>query len=157
MAIAITLQQYLADHRITYDECRHEHTSTAAETAHAAHVPGDNVVKAVLLVDGNEEYLLAVLPASHELELPKLKDLFDHDYILADEQELKLVFKDCELGAVPPVGEAYSVDVVLDNRLKEMENIFFEAGDHATLVHMKGADFHAMMHTVVHADISHHI
>jgi len=153
MAIAITLKQYLEDHHVAYDECPHIHTSTAIESARVAHISGDNVAKAVLLA-GEEDYVLAALPANRRLALERISELLDEKYTLADERELGFLFGDCEEGAVPPVGEAYGLNVVWDDSLADMKDIYFEAGDHATLIHMAGDDFAKMMRSELHADIS---
>ena len=40
------------------------------------------------------------------------------------------LFKDCEFGAVPPLGLAYGMSTVIDDCLSEQPEIYFEAGDH---------------------------
>ncbi len=153
MAISITLKEYLADQHVRYDELPHLNTNTSMETAVASHIPSECVAKAVLLSDGTR-YLLATLPASRRLDVARLSDYLDQDLTLASEDEVAEVFEDCELGAVPPTGEAYGLPVVWDDTLANQADIYFEGGDHKTLVHVDGIDFVRMMGGAKHTTIS---
>ena len=73
MAIAITLKQYLADNGIEYDALSHPHTYTSSKTAQASHIPGSRIAKAVLLKK-DEDYVLAVLPASRHIRFDDVVD-----------------------------------------------------------------------------------
>jgi len=144
MAIATTLQEYLSAHDVDYDLVPHPYTVTSTETAQAAHVPGDRIAKAVVLED-DQGYLMAVIPASRHVALGKLHTALHRNLGLATEEDLKSLFRDCELGAIPPVADAYGMASVLDDSLVDQPDIYFEAGDHEELVHMSGAQFRALM------------
>lgn len=73
---------------------------------------------------------------------------------LATEAEVGEIFDDCELGAVPPVGEAYGIDVMLDNSLNDCPDVYFEGGDHVHLVHVSGEDFRQLMPRAIHASFA---
>jgi len=154
MGIAITLKQYLTDHNIVYSECAHAHTESALDSANAAHVTGDLVIKAVLLSD-KSEYLLAALPADRRLEIDRLSELMGQDYELATEDEISDVFADCETGAIPPTGDAYGLKTIWDDSLSDPEDVYMEAGDHETLLRLKKADFLRLMGDAYHTTISH--
>src|SRR6202040_2145437 len=97
MTIAPSLRKYL-DQNVTYDVICHEPTTTSMRTAEASHVSGECLAKAVVLRrDGG--YMLAVLPASHHIRLPELRQHIGDDVALADESEIKRLFPDCALGA----------------------------------------------------------
>src|SRR5438132_11679671 len=69
--IAPTLAKYL-DQNVTYNVVLHEPTASSMRTAEACHISGDCLAKAVVLRhDGS--FLLAVLPASHRIDLPELR------------------------------------------------------------------------------------
>ncbi len=153
MGIAITLKQYLASHEIDYSECAHDHTDTALQSASATDVASDHVVKAVLLSDG-EEYLLAALPANRRLALDRLSDYLRQDYELASEEDIAEVFSDCDVGAIPPVGDAYGIKAIWDDALCKPDGVYLEAGDHETLLRLKKEDFMRLMADAQHATIS---
>jgi Ala-tRNA(Pro) deacylase len=140
MSIARKLNDFLAEQHADYEMIPHEPTQTAIATALTCQVPLGQVAKAVLL-DTDEDYLLAVLPANRRLELAELRGDLGTRPHLAGERELTQIFDDCAFGAVPPIGTGYGVTTIVDDSLDAQSDVYFEAGDHATLVHMSGAEF----------------
>jgi Ala-tRNA(Pro) deacylase len=152
MSIAPTLAKYL-DQNVTYELLFHNPTVSSTRTAEASHISGDRLAKAVLLRrDG--AYLLAVLPASRRLDLAELRNALGDDIDLARESEVDAWFADCEHGAVPPVGECYGLDVMVDESIDRAPEVYFEAGDHTTLVHMTQAQFALLTATARHKRFS---
>lgn len=156
MAMAKTLDNYLHTRDVSYDLLNHRHTATSMETAEAAHIPGDQVAKTVLLEDG-EGYVMAVLPATHRIDLGELHRTLHRRLGLASEHEVATVFEDCELGAVPPIGPVYGLETIVDDSLAEQAEIYFDAGDHEQLVHMTGETFGNMLGDVEYATFSYHV
>ena len=152
MGIAISLEQYLNGQGISYEALTHKHTDCAARSATASHIPIDSMAKAVVL-SSRDGYILAVVPASQQVGLANVGRCIKQPVALATEKEIVPLFPDCEPGAIPPVGAAYGLRAVVDDRLEQMRDVYFEAGDHRTLVHVKGDDFHRLMRTVSHGPI----
>ena len=144
MAIAPLVEDYLSRHGARYDLVAHPRSHSSIETADHAHVPGDRLVKAVVLED-DDGVLLAVLPSTLSVHLGHLSAETHRRLRLADERELPGVFPDCSLGAIPPLGPAYGVRIILDDSLEANEEVWFEAGDHEHLVHMTAAQFMALV------------
>ncbi|SPH25006.1 Proline--tRNA ligase [Defluviimonas aquaemixtae] len=144
MTIAKRLKSHLESQGVSYETVSHPRTATASETAEAAHIPGDRLAKSVAihLEDG---HVLAVVPSSHRVDLSALQGLLDRRLGLASETEVKEIFDDCDVGAAPPVGAAYGVPVVMDESLRGLDRVWFEGGDHRTLVSVAGADFDRLM------------
>jgi Ala-tRNA(Pro) deacylase len=156
MTIPASIQEYLDREGVQYTVIAHSPTEDAAHTAQAAHVPGDRLVKSVLLKDDNG-YLMAVIPASHRLDLQAIDREFNRQLELTSERELVHLFGDCEAGAIPPLGQAFGIDVVVDRILADTQDIYFEAGDHRSLIHVSGQDFRRLMGTSLERSISHHL
>jgi Ala-tRNA(Pro) deacylase len=158
MTISATVQRYLQDRSVSYEVLTHPLTGCSSETAQLAHVSGDRIAKTVVLRDGNaaDGYLLAVLPASHHLSLELLQSWLGRAVALASEQEIGRLFPDCELGAIPPLGEAYGLDVVLDDSLAGVDEVCFEGGDHRTLVRVSGEQFRQLTSGARHGRFSSH-
>jgi Ala-tRNA(Pro) deacylase len=154
MTIARTLQDYIAGMGIPYDTVAHHRTSTTSQTALATHVPSRRLAKSVLL-HHEMGYALAVVPSSHRVELSTLQDVLDKRMGLASEDEVGQLFNDCDIGAVPPVGAAYQVPVILDESFGEAGDVYFEGGDHRTLVRVTGADFRTLLQGARVARFSH--
>ena len=154
MSIAPTLAKYLDQH-ITYDVLMHEPTPSSMQTAEVCHISGDRLAKGVVLRrDG--EYLLAVLPASHHLLMSELKKQLGDDVDLASENEIDQLFRDCVHGAVPPIGECYGLDTIVDDSINRQPEIYLEGGDHETLIHMGQAQFAALTADARHGRFSVH-
>lgn len=144
MTMAATLKDYLDRSGFEYELVPHSHTGSSTETAEAAHVSGHHIAKAVMLED-DRGYVMAVLPADEHVHLGHIHQELDRFLGLATESELGDLFPDCERGAVPPVGPAYGVETLLDERVLDNDEVWFEAGDHESLVHMARNDFQQLM------------
>jgi Ala-tRNA(Pro) deacylase len=153
MAVSLTLIEYLEWQGVDYELIEHKYTQNSLQTAREAHVPAEQLAKCVLLEDEND-YLMAVIPASHRIELSALDHHLDRELELASESELTSLFSDCEAGAIPPMGQAYGYEVIIDDSLKDCRDIYFEAGDHRDLVHLNGMDFNSLMDGVQHGHFS---
>lgn len=145
MAIAPLVEDYLARHGARYDVVEHPLSRHSAETAALAHIPGERLVKSVVLRDEHDGVLLAVLPSTLSVHLGHLSEETHRTLRLADEGDLPGVFPDCSFGAIPPLGPAYGVRIILDDSLEAQADLYFEAGDHEHLVHMTTAQFMALV------------
>jgi len=153
MTIAPKLRHYLDALDADYELIEHTPTETATQNAAVCHVPPDRVAKAVLL-DMPEEYLLAVLPSDRRVGLGDLRSALGQKPRLADEEEVALIFSDCVIGAVPALGFGYGVATIVDDTLEEKPDIYFEGGDHVSLIHMDQAEFARLTRPARHGRFS---
>jgi Ala-tRNA(Pro) deacylase len=135
------LQEFLDSHNIKYERIQHSQAFTAQEIAASAHIPGKQLAKTVIVkVDG--EMAMAVLPASYRVDFSLLKEATGASKVqLVSEQEFKKVFPDCEVGAMPPFGNLYGLEVFVAESLTEEEEIAFNAGSHTELIRVSYKDF----------------
>ena len=154
--IAPRLKNYLQQHQTQYRTIRHSHTGSSMQTAEVSHVSGDRLAKAVVLGD-EQGPLMAVIPADFHLDLEDLNQRLHRNLAFAEENELALLFPDCEVGAVPPIGPAYDIPTIWDTKLGEENTVYLEAGDHETLVKLSGKAFHELMATAERGHFSHHV
>jgi len=135
------LEAYLREQGVPFEQQVHHMAFTAHEVAASEHLPGDIVAKVVMVfADGN--MVMLVLPASHRADLTKAAAALDaRDVWLADEQEFAKIFPDCEIGAMPPLGNLYGVPVYVDRTLAEDETIVFQSGTHTDTISMAYADY----------------
>jgi Ala-tRNA(Pro) deacylase len=122
---------FLDEQGVGYEVREHQATETAAGEARATGLPPSDVAKTVALRDG-VDYRLAVIPASHRLDLAKAREALGagKSLRLATEGEMKSDFARFEVGALPPLGSLLGASEVLDGRLLEHEQILCNAGDH---------------------------
>jgi Ala-tRNA(Pro) deacylase len=155
MTIAHKLRQYLDSEGVHYDVTSHPRTATTSQSAEAAHIPGGWMAKSVV-VHHELGYVLAVVPSTQRVQLRTLQDYIDRRQGLATEGEVTTLFSDCEAGAIPPIGAAYGVPVILDESLGDAPHLFFEGGDHKSLVHVSADAFRVLTKDARHARFSHH-
>jgi Ala-tRNA(Pro) deacylase len=151
-----SLQRHLEQRGAAYDLVPHPHTETSMDTAAAAHVPGDGLAKAVTLKDGDRS-LLMVVPSDYHVHLGRLHHALGREVGLATEAELAEIFPDCDVGAVPPVGAAFGLDTLVDRRMLEQPEVWFESGDHETLVHVSGDTFRSLLAEARRVDVAEHV
>lgn len=156
MAIATTVESFLRSHGVAYTLVAHPRTVTSMHTAQAAHVPGDQLAKSVLLED-EQGYLMAVIPSTHRIDLGKLHHQLNRRVGLALEREVAELFRDCDPGAIPAVAAAYRLDAIVDDTLLQQPDVYFEAGDHEALVHVSGTQFGTIMAGSPHGRFTHHV
>jgi Ala-tRNA(Pro) deacylase len=156
MAIAKMLKKFLQERAVAFDTVPHPRTQSSMKTAEAAHVPGDRLAKAVILED-SQGYLMMVVPSTHHLDLGAIHQLLGRRLGLATESELAKLFPDTDLGAIPPVGEPYQLEVALDESLVDQSEVYFEAGDHAEIIRVSGEEFQKLLGQARRGCFSHHV
>ncbi len=149
MPVSLNLRNYLRDCGTSYDEIPHSRTFAMTMAAQAAHVSGNQIAKGVM-VQAGDDYLLAVLPASRHVDINRLAHSLGCEVRLLQEAEAAMNFPDCEFGAIPPLGAAYGLPTIVDDHIlaRDMpddEDIYFEGGDHRTLVVIDAADWRRMV------------
>lgn len=150
-----TVSNYMHRQGVAFSVLRHQPTATSQQTAQAAHVPGDRLAKAVVLEDG-EEFIVAVIPASHRLDRWAVSEVIRRPFYLAEEADFAEVFRDCRRGAVPAIGPAYGLHTVVDAALMEQPEVYFESGDHEQIVRVDRGAFATLMQGAQRAEISRH-
>jgi Ala-tRNA(Pro) deacylase len=139
------LSEFLDSNAVKYVTIRHSPAFTAHEVAASAHIPGKDMAKTVI-VDLDGKMAMAVLPASSRLNLDQLKEAAAaHDAAIADERTFQGLFPDCEVGAMPPFGNLYGLDVFVADSLAEDEEIAFNAGSHTEVVRLAYQDFERLV------------
>ena len=135
------VRSLLDSRRVAYRTIPHERFLTAQEIAAAAHIPGREMAKTVMVkLDG--ELAMAVLPAHERVDLGRLRQVAGaNEVTLALESEFKDRFPGCETGAMPPFGNLYGMRVFVAEHLAEDQAIAFNCGDHRELVQMRYRDF----------------
>src|SRR3990172_5288886 len=140
MTIAKTVEHYLQQHGTSSTVVHHPPSMSSKQTAAAAHVPPDQIAKAVVLAD-DRGFLMAVIPGDRHVELHRLSDKLRRQFVLVSEQRTATIFKDCDLGAIPPLGLAYGMPTVVDDSLVGRDRVFFVGGNHDELIRVDGDAF----------------
>jgi len=140
-----SLKEFLDKHNVRYIVISHSPAYTAQGIAALTHIPGKELAKTVMVnMDGS--LVMAVLPASFHVDLKRLKvEAMATTVALASESEFKDRFPDCEIGAMPPFGNLYGVEVFAEKSLAKDEEISFNAGSHRELIRLAWEDFEKLV------------
>ena len=143
------LKRFLDDNNVKYVRITHSPAYTAQEIAASAHVPGRDMAKVVMVrLDGR--MAMVVLPASRHVEFPLLRAATGaREADLASEGQFRDLFPECELGAMPPFGNLYDMDVYVTASLMNEDEIAFNAGSHTELIRMPTSEFKRLVHPEV--------
>jgi len=145
------LKQMLDQHGIKYISINHSPAYTARETAASTFVPRREFAKTII-VDLDDEKVMAVLSASRHVDLEALRKLSQAKAArLATEDEFKKMFADCELGAMPPFGSLYGTRVFVDEMVTEVDDLCFNAGSHEQILRMEYLDYLKLEEPVIGA------
>jgi Ala-tRNA(Pro) deacylase len=138
---ATKLKEFLDGQRVKYVVIRHSPAFTAQEIAASAHVRGRELAKTVI-VRMADKLAMAVLPASGKVDVTRLSEASGvADVRIATEEDFRGAFPECEVGAMPPFGNLYGMDVYVDERLSEDAEIAFNGGTHSELIRLAYKDF----------------
>lgn len=143
------LRDFLDSHSIEYVTISHSRAYTAQRIAELTHIPGKELAKTVI-VKLDDKFAMAVLPASKRVDLDYLKRGVEAEQVeIASEVEFRDLFPDCEVGAMPPFGNLYDMDVYVAEQLTDDEEIAFNAGSHTELIRMSYKDFQSLVRPTV--------
>jgi len=146
MPIPAHISKFLDSEHVPYQSFTHSRAYTAQGIAQAQHLSGKKLAKVVMVIVNDRQQIMAVVPASHRVDLDLLGQALKTNRIrLATEEEFKDLFPECELGAMPPLGNIYHLDVWIEQKLKLLPTIAFNAGNHAEIIQMTFADFERLV------------
>ena len=150
------IKAYLEEAGVPYRIIEHDTVYTAQELAAVTHVKGKEIAKAVM-VKADDELVMVVVPSTHMIDFELLKKQLKKNRVsLAREEEFSPLFPDCEIGAMPPLGNLYNVDTIVAKSLSDDTDIVFNAGTHHDIVKISYADFEKLEKPIL-ADITTHI
>jgi Ala-tRNA(Pro) deacylase len=149
MSVSRKITDFLKEKGVDFEIVSHNVTYTAQETAASVHAPGKELAKTVIVTDGSK-YVMVMVDAPHLVDLKKFAAVSGmKGPVLANESEIKKLFPDCEVGAMPPFGNLYGLGVFADQRLEKDETIIFNACSHFEVIRMKYSDLKRLVNPVV--------
>ena len=142
MALSERLHKLLERNKVQYEVLPHREAFTAEEVASTSHVAGRLLAKPVIVREAEGRWYMAVVSAHEHVSLATIHRVTGRPKgRLATEEELRRLFPDCELGAMPPIGALYGIPSYLDEGFRRNQDIYFQAGNHHEVVRMRFADY----------------
>ena len=138
------LKEFLDSHDVKYVTISHSRAYTAQEVAASAHIPGKTLAK-IVMVKVDDRMAMAVLPATHKVDFNLLCEAKGCKVELATEKEFKDIFPECQVGAMPPFGNLYGMNVFVAEALIANTEIAFNAGSHTEVIKLPYVDFERLV------------
>ena len=143
--VLLRIEAFLRENEIPHRVLQHPEASSALERAESLHVSGKRVAK-VVIVRTQGRYAMAVLASHLQVNLQRLARLLKVNQLsLASEAELKTLFPDCEVGAMPPFGNLYGLPVYVDVSLRLDPLFIFAAGTRHDALEIFYRDFEKLL------------
>jgi Ala-tRNA(Pro) deacylase len=137
VAAMSVVTEHLEQRGSVFEVIPHRQAYTSVDEARALGIEVGEVLKTLALRTG-AGYALAVIPASHRLDLHLAREaLGDSRARLASEEELGRDFPDYELGALPPLGALLEAQVCVDPEVLGHDSVTFAAGTQTKSVKMQ--------------------
>jgi Ala-tRNA(Pro) deacylase len=134
---------------VAYDVVEHPEELTALDEARASAVSPDEWAKSLAVrLDGAPA--LAVLPATHRLDLQRLAAVTGaRKAELIEEDDLSSLYRDCDMGALPPFGHLYGQRTFVVVSLQQRTRVGLHAGTHTETFVMDYTGFERVAKPVV--------
>jgi len=135
------IREYLAGCKIPFISITHCCAYTAQEIAESARVPGRYMAK-VVVVWLDDQMAIVVVPATHVVDLIRLRrETGAEEARVAEEAEFRDRFIDCQIGTMPPFGNLFGIETLVDRRLSTARQFAFNAGTHRDVDVIDYADY----------------
>jgi Ala-tRNA(Pro) deacylase len=132
---------FLESRGVGYDVIEHRPTFSAAAEARASGSELFEAAKTLALHDRGG-YRMAVIPATHRLDLQRARELLGatSHLRLASEAELERDFPMFDVGAMPPLGSMMPMPEIVDVHLLYHAQILCAGGDHKHSIRLDPRD-----------------
>jgi Ala-tRNA(Pro) deacylase len=125
---------------VAFRVLEHAPVRTSAEAAAVRGTPLEAGAKA-LVVRADERPVHLVLPADRRIDNARLRAILGTRRLRFATPEELWTLTGCVPGAVPPFGNLFGLDVLVDEELTQCDEIAFNAGSPAVSITMRCADF----------------
>jgi len=140
MSTSITVRRFLDKQDVRYASIAvHDEFEEISQNGTKS-IKANQVAKAVILKD-LRGMLMAVLPGPNNLDVDALNRQLHRNLAPAPSEDYKGIFADCSPAIIPPLGEAYGFETIIDDGLLDKELIYFASGNPNELVRISGHDF----------------
>jgi len=141
MSLPYSVETYMHKNNIRYNSIPHKKTETALANSTKIQCSASDMAKVVAFnLDGMNA--LFVLPSNEKIHIPTIRDELRVRHVhMLNEAELKTLFRDCEVGAMPAMGSMYKMPTFLSKHLKDHYSIYFNGGTHTDIIQMETQDY----------------
>jgi Ala-tRNA(Pro) deacylase len=132
MKIPAKITKYLDKVKIKYEIINHKTVYTAYDKAATLKIK-PKVIGKTLIMKADKDLIMVLIPGNKNLDLVKIKKIAEAKKIdFVSEKVLKNKFKGVKLGAIPPFGEIWKLQMFMDRGLTKEKSIFVSSGIYET-------------------------
>jgi len=145
--VAKQITDLLANNNCWFETFEHEPVRTSEEaskirTGYTLHQGAKALIIRIKKSETDKKFITLVIPADLKFNNKKVKKMFNaKDIRFATQEEISNLTNNIQIGGVPPFGNLFNLEVVVDPKLFGNEKIIFNAGDRCFSVAMKSEDF----------------
>ena len=145
MTVPYKLKDYLNRNNVNYTMYYHNPANETRELMRNLDLFEKEFVK-TFIVQTEDGYAMTVLPIGRKIDLELFKNASSKSEVkLADLNQVKSLFPDCEEGAIPPLGNLYKLPVYVSPAVKKRREIVFRAGTHTDTIKMRYEDYQKLV------------
>lgn len=139
--------EILKDHGVWFETFEHEPVRTSEQAAklrdgYTINQGAKAMIVRVKISNTERKFVMLVLPGGMRFDTRKVKKLFNaKDIRFATEEEISSITEGVLPGGVPPFGNIFGLEVIVDPLLLENEKIIFNAGDRSFSIGMGSQDY----------------
>lgn len=130
-----------------YQAFEHEPVKTSEEAAkvrlgYTLHQGAKAIIARIKVPNQPNKFAMFVIPGDARLDIDKIKIIYSaKDLRFATLEEVSAITNGIESGGVPPFGNIFNLEVVVDPTLLANEKIIFNAGDRSYSIGMYSKDY----------------
>lgn len=133
-----------------HEEVRTSEEAVKTRTGYTLHQGAKAIIIRVKKSESDKKFIMLVLPADLRFDNDKVKKFFGaKDIRFAIGEEVSELTDGVQAGGVPPFGNLFGLETVVDPKLFEMEKIVFNAGDRRFSVAMKSKNYKDLVNPAV--------
>ena len=140
MSTSITIRRYLDRQDVRYATVPCGEAIETVLKIGSEDIPANSIAKAIILKD-LRGMVMAVIPGPHDLDLEALNRQLHRNLRIADPKDYQSIFADCSPNVLPPLGEAYGFETIIDDSLLDKDLVYFVSGNNNELIRISGHDF----------------
>jgi len=140
---------YLKYNKVHYEMIEHDPAFSAQEAAVEFQGQKNNPAKTHIVHADGKHYMI-VMPAYNRIDDRLLLDVLNaNNARLASDEDIQLIFPECEIGTMPPFGNLFALPVYVDKMLTDDDMIIFNACSHTRSIRLKMYDFLRLVKPVI--------
>jgi len=156
MSTSITVRRFLDKQDVRYASIAIPNEFEEISQKGTKNIKASQIAKAIILKD-LRGMLMAVLPGPNNLDVDALNRQLHRNFSLAASEDYKGIFTDCSPEVIPPLGEAYGFETIIDDGLLDKDLIYFASGNPHELVRISGHDFQLLHNNAWYGNTFSHI